>query len=228
MNDLPRPRRIREIWAEVIADVKRLGPAEAFGLQPIKPWQVINPQTCHCGGGCESLLECRFWYYVRKTELMERKAERHARIGRYFVDSIFDCDGKLVAVELDGKQYHDAERDHRRDAVILHSIDAIIRIPFASMHWYPEATMQVLGSWFPRFLHRNGLSPYCFTPAEFEGQRQLARESACWENDAEFLEYADRHYEIWSVAEDYGIACSAKAWLCNWKVAPITLRRRVA
>ena len=99
-----------------------------------------NGMRCYCPHPDrlgDSVLEERFWHWVRKTSGKWHGSASQFHIGKYRVDTLFDCGGKMVVVELDGKAYHDQEADKERDSVIINSVDAIIRIPFAAVWHYP-------------------------------------------------------------------------------------------
>ncbi len=122
----------------------------------------ISSRGCRCGAGCESVLECEFWYWLRKTDLGEKKALRQFPIGSHRVDCLIGCGDDLVVVELDGKEFHQhrTEEDLQRDAELLTKVDAVIRIPYAALHYYPRATFELLGTWYERFRLR-GIDVYC-------------------------------------------------------------------
>jgi len=54
-----------------------------------------------------------------------------------------------IAWEVDGKDFHERQRDLQRDAVLLASggIAAVIRIPAGAVHWYWNACVAVFGEW---------------------------------------------------------------------------------
>lgn len=105
----------------------------------------------HVIGPSESVLEDLFWHYVRGTQGGHHNCISQFPIGPFRVDAIFDCDGTAVVIELDGKEYHDWQRDDARDSVLLHQVGAVIRIPYRAMKYYPFATLAVIGAWYPRF-----------------------------------------------------------------------------
>lgn len=41
----------------------------------------MSSRGCRCGGGCESVLECEFWYWLRKTDSGEARALRQFQVG---------------------------------------------------------------------------------------------------------------------------------------------------
>lgn len=142
----------------LVDECRRVGIAEAFGTAPRR--DDMRRTSCKCNGGCESVLECDFWYWIRKTPMMEREAARQVQIGPYRVDCLFECGGKMVVVELDGAAYHDPEADWYRDGDLLMVIDAVIRIPYAPVKFFPhECSSQLVSTvrtWQLRHLLRVG------------------------------------------------------------------------
>lgn len=207
---------LHQLAGELINDIEANGLCDALGVAPLRPGMYVDPQKCKCGGGCESVLECDFWYYIRKTNAMERNAARQWQVGRYRVDAIFNCDGKTVVVELDGAEFHKDERkDLNRVKDLLLSVDTVIRIPYQSMHFYPRATFAVLGNWFPRFALR-GQDVCCMTTDEFVAQlRNEPYGEGDFVNEREYLEWADPNYELWMPG---GWVGSPKAWMHQWNV----------
>lgn len=107
------------------------------------------------GGGFEqgeSVLEERFWDLMNRTAERHRGAKPQFQIDRFRVDSIVDCDGHAVVVELDGERYHlDKRYDQARDDYLCQFVSGVIRIPFHAIWNCPDATFAILGLWFPRF-----------------------------------------------------------------------------
>jgi very-short-patch-repair endonuclease len=186
----------------------------------------ITSKGCRCGGGCDSVLECEFWYWLRKTELGEKRALRQFQIGPFRVDCLIECGGELVVIELDGRQYHDKNADFLRDTELLRHVDAVIRIPYPAMHYYPDATMEVLGSWYSRLRRRN-CDSCCIHATEIElqikGNVDSRGEFATREA---WIDYAEPSYDVWFVKDCIGWAASLKTFLLEWKCAPIVIRHR--
>jgi len=184
---------------------------------------------CPCGGGCESALECEFWYWLKfKTHGGDFRAIRQVPIGQFRVDCLIECGSQLVVVELDGKAFHQGRsvQDNRRDCELIKQVDAIIRIPYAALHHFPRATFRVLEEWFPRFAVRQeifvinvwDLANEIEKSVDFDGDFLTPRD---------WLNWADSRFELWAlVLNSVGWVGSPLAWLKQWNVTPITLRRR--
>jgi very-short-patch-repair endonuclease len=214
------PKTLVEAAEDVLRDIERVGISEASGLEQVPPDRIVDPEKCSCGGGCESVLECEFWYWVRKTDKMEREANRQVQIAGFRVDSLFWDAGQSIVVELDGKQFHqDKRKDWERDKALLRCVDCVIHIPYAAMHFYPHATMQVLASWYPRFKLR-GIDLCCLTVPEFGAELEQHSDITA---KREYVDSVESAYEIWWSCETFGMACSPKAWLhrTSWKTEPI-------
>lgn len=215
-----------EIVLRLRSQLYREGVSGDIGVSPLREGMRYSPTRCMCGGGCESLLECAFWYQIRKTSEGENFALRQVSIGPYRVDSLFDCAGDLVAVELDGAAYHDPDEDAKRDAILLRWVDRIIRIPYAAMTYFPHATMRILSQWHGRFALR-AYDIFCVSEQEFRDEMDVAN-GRIGEDGYEFadiykwLDWADPNYEIWKIdSRGRGFAMSPKAYLYTWNVKPI-------
>ena len=219
------PKTLIEAAVDVIREIERVWIHEALGIEQCPPDRPYDPEKCMCGAGCESVLECEFWYWVRKTDKMEREANRQVEIAGFRVDSLFWCGGLSVVVELDGKQFHqDKRKDWERDKALLRCVDAVIHVPYAAMHFCPHATMQVLASWYPRFKLR-GIDICCLSVAEFGSELEQHHDETM---KREYVERVESAYEIWWASETFGMACSPKAWLARgtWKTETIRHYRR--
>lgn len=177
--------------------------------------ELTGDRGCHCQHRFDprtrgdSVLEDAFWHMLRKTDLGWHAAIDQFEIGRYRVDCLMDCNGKLVVVELDGKAYHRAEADQLRDAEILKSVDAIIRIPFPAMWYYRYATFKVLGEWFPRLgLHAD--YQLVLSMDEFKDEWQRMMDDP--EVGAEYFNEAERSYNIWEKEGDIALVGSPSAF----------------
>lgn len=183
---------------------------------------IVMSQRCWCGQGCDSQLECMFWHFMRKTENGLRGTEPQKQFGRFRVDAFVECHGRSVIVELDGKQFHNAERDRRRDAIIRESVDAIIRIPFPAMWYYSRATFEVLAKWFPRFRIAKDVNVYTRGQLFRELDRIENGRWTGWTRD-EYLELIESSYEVWGTKGRLGYVGSPKAFLHEWNLSPIVL-----
>lgn len=156
---------------------------------------------------CESPLELGFAYQLRKTELGLYGVFVQVPIARYRVDFLIEHEGRKIVVELDGKAYHDKERDYRRDKEIINYVDAIIRIPFSSMTYYENATMVAISKWEPRLAVPEEISTVPYR----EARKQ--RGSTDW---MQVYHLSDRHALVGSFEQiDH-----------QQKISVITLQRR--
>jgi hypothetical protein len=163
----------------------------------------------------DSVLERRFWHMLRKTEGAWHGAIDQFQIGKFRVDCLIDCDGKAVVIELDGKAYHDAMADELRDAELLKSVDAIIRIPFAAMWYYRYGTFKILGEWFPRLALRTDYNTV-ISVADFKEEFQAAYE--CRDNDwNDYVEAAEHSYDVWERDGDMALVGSPSAFQYSTK-----------
>lgn len=199
----------------------------------------------YAGMRCESPLEVRFWNYMQRTtrfgcqsretydvlDWMLRVAQHdtlkgcrsQVEIAGFRVDALIDCDGEKIVVELDGQSFHDPISDEARDRILSDYVDAIIRIPFASMWYYPRATFAVLEKWYPRFK----IAPHTqvLSLDAMYGEFSMARENPMYDySEYKWLDVNDSSFEVWSVSEHMGMACSPKGIFYEYRNTPITRR----
>lgn len=194
---------------------------------------AANGFRCECGKGCESVLECRFWYYVRKTSAREQGGERQVQIGNYRLDALFTIDGRKVAIELDGQEFHDERRDWNRDQWLLNrgGIDHVVRIPYAPMWYFPEGTMNVLATWYPRFAIHSNI--FVMTGEEFEAELESGvTGNGDYTTREAFMEMADPIYELWDATNsdgyEFGFAGSPQQWFHRQTWKTYFIKRYVA
>jgi hypothetical protein len=100
----------------------------------------------------ESPIEAEFYGLLSKTASGNNGIRKQVTFGKYRVDFLFESFGKKIAIELDGKQFHNYQRDMNRDRDLLNGyVDEIIRIPGAAIYAFPNLTMIGLSKWHPRF-----------------------------------------------------------------------------
>lgn len=90
-----------------------------------------------------------FCSYASSDVSFEPQVEVLTLCGRFIMDFVItDAKGTLIAIECDGKEFHNESRDEWRDAMILGSghVDAIYRIRGADINYRVEDVMWILGS----------------------------------------------------------------------------------
>lgn len=183
-------------------------------------WGPVDEASFNRG---DSVLEKRFWAAMNKTRKTWHGAVDQFPIGRFRVDCLIDCDGKLVVVELDGKTYHDALADDLRDKELLKSVDAIIRVPFAAMWHYEAATMKVLSQWFPRFAVTN----YAVRSlTEFYRELQDVEDGHThYYNRGEYLEDHENAIDVWELDGNVALVGSPSGFLHTNKRHRVWIQR---
>lgn len=115
----------------------------------------VGSDINHAKDLSESIIETKFNWLMRKSLLYAEKDNSvffnrifaQKRIGKYRVDYFLETnEERRIIVELDGRTFHNEERDKIRDDDILSwdRADAIIRIPFAAIYYYHMATLRLL------------------------------------------------------------------------------------
>lgn len=178
---------------------------------------------------CESVLEEFFWDTVlnQRTGPFE-DYDCQFIAGKYRVDSAFKTGGKWIAIELDGAEYHNKKRDHIRDTWILANteITEIIRVPYAAMAYYPNATMGAISDWHREFRTDKVMAEDFTVPwrriLEDIERAQMTDEMYPFRNLDEYLDYAEATFETWKAGKNEAIAGSPKGIYLHWKIRPIT------
>jgi len=189
----------------------------------------------------ESELEKSFWLRASKTHGTFDCVDSQRQIGPYRAEAYYEINGHRLDIELDGGSYHDATTDNQRDSFMLKNglVDEIVRIPFAAMFHYRDATFAVLEKWIPQF--SSELPIDCISFEEFFQELAQAKQRIEIDgryldffNTNEFIEWADDFYEIFD--ELLGFACSVKTALkavsdVGWqssRLKPIRRRKRIS
>ena len=121
-------------------------------------WILMNHGTpeslAKAFADCESGGEQFLLHNLRKVYWID-DIKQQVPVAGYRLD--FVTNG--VAWELDGKRFHDRERDEIRDKRILRSavVKAIIRVPAAAVQWFRDACMVGLSLWMNWPLHKSNL-----------------------------------------------------------------------
>jgi len=115
----------------------------------------------------ESPLEEMFAWQMKRTRLKLAGVFTQVPIIGYRVDFLIQHKDRSIVVELDGRRYHDRNRDNERDSRIINHVDEIIRIPYSAMI-NENATMVVLAKWCDRFAVPRELTTVSFADALLE------------------------------------------------------------
>lgn len=196
--------------------------------------QFKDDTVCSCVGNFgvrgDSVLEQQFWHMLLKTKINWHGAAEQFQIGRHRVDSIIDCDGQAVVIELDGKKWHDVNADRVRDSEVIKSVDAIIRIPFAAMWYYRAGTFKILGDWFPRLAVSDDISVLTKSELQEEHAGVGDEESPYFmdQTEQDYLESIETVYDVIDVDEPYAWVGSPRQFLRTHPTHVITLQRGTA
>ena len=102
---------------------------------------------------CESPIEEQFLWEFNKVAhdqvTVRRQVEVETYRGRFRLDFVLErlSDGKAIGVECDGKNFHSAERDSKRDAAIVGTgvVDKIYRLRGSDICWHIYELLELLG-----------------------------------------------------------------------------------
>lgn len=161
---------------------------------------------------CESPIEHDFlhcFYKVKSKEVSISGQENcQTRSGRFRLDFVMTIGNRKIALECDGKQFHDAERDQRRDEAILETgfVDTIYRVPGRSLWFYTNDVLDLLRFVEPSLFDERGnqlLDAILDDGAKREddwsqgfGLRALSRRKLAEDGEVEEgeIEYKSPHY----------------------------------
>lgn len=186
------------------------------------------PCWCFSGMKCESDTECWFWHYAKRGRCFrDRLWSSQVQIGHRRVDAFICLDGERIAVELDGKAFHNRDLDDARDRELLADIDHVVHIPYPAIKFYPDATFSVLACWFPQL----AIDPMggCYSAEEMH-----AILAACEQGDYgddflsadQWIRAFEHDYEIWQMLIAAGCVGSPRAFVENWRTHAIRLASR--
>ena len=98
-------------------------------------------------GPFDSPAEERFLHHLTKALAADASYDDHVPVdtlcGPFVIDYVVSVATRRVGFEIDGREFHDAERDVWRDAAILASgvVDAMIHIRASDLYRYPYDTL---------------------------------------------------------------------------------------
>jgi hypothetical protein len=111
----------------------------------------------------DSPLEDLFAYnldkYLAEKAKLSTQVEVKTFCGDYRSDFVATPHGgRPVAIECDGKEFHDESRDEWRDAMILGAtgLAAIYRFPGGALHYHMEDCLYLLSRWEPGLFNERG------------------------------------------------------------------------
>lgn len=110
---------INQVWADLPERFKAIRAAyELIEGEDYNPYWFDIPMTP---------IESQLWMEIRSTPDCDNRYYRQFPVGKYFVD--FGNPWKKIAIEADGKEYHDQQRDLERDLELLDLGWFVHRVP---------------------------------------------------------------------------------------------------
>jgi very-short-patch-repair endonuclease len=160
----------------------------------------------------ESPLESMFWHFMEKTKTEAwDDIKPQCKTGHRRLDAMLVADGIKIDLELDGKAWHDLEKDAVRDAELLTSgaVDEVIRIEAPAMLYYQYATMLSLSCWHGAFYVRPPAG--CMTWHEWIETKTIHLESEQFYHNEDFDDWCENSAEVSLVVSDrLGVVGSPK------------------
>ena len=115
-------------------------------------------------GPFDSPAEERFLHHLAKVLAPDAGYDDHVPVntlcGPFVIDYLVKVSDRRVAFEVDGREFHDANRDAWRDAAILASgsVDAMIHIRAADLYRYPYDVLYLISRVEPKLFSERGRS----------------------------------------------------------------------
>jgi hypothetical protein len=138
----------------------------------------------------EDRFEERFLQFVFESIVVNRQHRISTICGEYRLDFLVRHQRSNIAIECDGREFHDQEYDFWRDALILSTkeVDDIVRLTGHQITFYLDASLYQLARWFPWL---------------FGERNVIVLEQLCLENFREIDEYYQSLEDKWKrLAED--------------------------
>jgi very-short-patch-repair endonuclease len=156
----------------------------------------------------ESGLEQSFWHSFFKCIGPFSFYSPQYVINPYRLDGIVVTQSRRIGIELDGKAFHNKQRDWERDKYILQTgqLDEIIRIPYAAMTYFRDGVFRILSHWHIEFAFRS-FDMMVMSWGDFCNEMQVSRADAYFD-ERQFRRDIEPLYEIFDVEETYGWVCS--------------------
>lgn len=113
-------------------------------------------------GPFDSPAEERFLHHLAKVLSPDASYDDHVPVdtlcGPFVIDYVVRAGARRAGFEIDGREYHDIERDAWRDAAILEAqaVDVMIHIPAADLYRYPYDALCLISRVEPAFFSDRG------------------------------------------------------------------------
>ncbi len=113
-------------------------------------------------GPFESPAEQGFIHHLVKVMADDARYDDHVpaptRFGAFVLDYVVQCRNRRVGFEVDGRDFHEYQRDAYRDAAILDAghVDAIYRVRASDLYNYPNDVFYLIASADPSLFSDRG------------------------------------------------------------------------
>lgn len=96
---------------------------------------------------------------ISETARLTPQVEVRTLCGTFRLDFLLEAGGKRIAVECDGHDYHDEERDEWRDAMIVgdQCVDEIFRFRGRDLVWRTDDCLLILRHFHPALFSERGV-----------------------------------------------------------------------
>lgn len=96
--------------------------------------------------------------YLHEDARLDKQVEVPTICGTYYLDFVATCGDQRMAVECDGRDFHDEYRDEWRDALILGAgaVDVIYRLRGCDLTYHVEDLLYLMSRFDPYFFSERG------------------------------------------------------------------------
>lgn len=116
----------------------------------------IDPEICE--SPIEDRFEEEFLKFSKPTAILRRQFEVSTSIGRFRLDFVVESEGSKIGIECAGRDFHDAEKDSKRDTAIIESgaVSRIFRLRGRDINFRIHDSLALLALCEPSFFTERG------------------------------------------------------------------------
>lgn len=112
-----------------------------------------------CDSPIEDICAGHCLKHLRSNSSVDRQVEVDTQHGRFRIDFVLTAGEKKIAVECDGRDFHNSYRDEFRDAILLGEgrFDTIYHFRGCDLTYYPDDCIWLMSVFNPEFFTERGL-----------------------------------------------------------------------
>lgn len=107
----------------------------------------------------EELFAINVIKYLDDSVVFQKQVLVETICGQFRIDFVIDTGLKKVAIECDGKEFHDKSRDEWRDAMILGAgaVDVVYHLRGADLTYHLEDCLYIISKWESDIFSKRGI-----------------------------------------------------------------------